>query len=502
MSVCFVVHDLTDWPHAIPGVSVIDARSYLEDSAWADAAGAIVNLCKSCCYQSRGYYVSLLAEARGQRPLPDVRTIEDIDQSRLLRLLTERLDDTIRQALGPLDGHALTLDICFGRDTAHAQPALARELFDCLRLPLLRARFERDDGPLPNRRRGWRLVEARALGPADVRPIDRALMAEAAAAWVREQDAWPAAARPARTRPPAPAIAILQPASTVDAPSNPQAIARFRAAAEALGMRCALLTAHEIERVGEFDALFVRDTTRVGHHTYRFARRAAALGLVVIDDPDSILKCGNKVYLHELLRRHGIDMPRTLMVHQDNVDRIVPALGLPCILKRPDGAFSLGVEKVATPEALARTVAGFLRESELIVAQEYLPTEFDWRVGVLDGRALFACKYFMAPGHWQVIKRDPGGAQDRVEGSTVACALQEVPGPVLDVALRGAALIGDGFYGVDIKQAGERCCIIEINDNPSVDAGNEDGVLGEALYREVMAVFLHRIRARRAGSAA
>ena len=29
-------------------------------------------------------------------------------------------------------------------------------------------------------------------------------------------------------------------------------------------------------------------------------------------------------------------------------------------------------------------------------AQEYLATDFDWRVGVLDRRPLFACKYFMA----------------------------------------------------------------------------------------------------------
>ena len=35
-------------------------------------------------------------------------------------------------------------------------------------------------------------------------------------------------------------------------------------------------------------------------------------------------------------------------------------------------------------------------------------------------------------------------AQARVEGSTQACALDEVPGPVLDLALRSAALIGDG----------------------------------------------------------
>ena len=526
MSIRFVVRHARDWPFDTPGVAVVDARTYLDDAA--DAHDRVINFCKSYRYQGRGYYVSLLAEARGQQPMPDVRTIEDLHHSRLLRLLTEQLDDTIREALAGVHGQSVELYACFGRDPSGEHPMLARALFDCLRLPLLRARFERDggaNGPVRiDRRRGWRLAEVRALGPTEVLAAHRTFMAEAAAAWVRASLPPAAAPRPPAARPPA--IAILYDPGGEDSPSNPAAIERFRQAADTLGMRCETLSRRDIERLGEFDALFVRDTTRVNHYTYRFARRAAALGLVTIDDPDSILKCTNKVYLHELMSRHGVPTPRTLMVHKGNVDRIVPALGLPCILKRPDSAFSLGVEKATTSDELAATVARFLQKSELIVAQEFLPTEFDWRVGVLDGRALFACKYFMAPGHWQVIKRTPAGIEpvpadrgtqarhtagperlatrgrvadaDRIEGSTLACSIGETPEQVIEVAVRAAALIGDGLYGVDIKQVGGRCCVIEINDNPNVDAGNEDGVLGEALYREVMGVFLRRVRARQA----
>ena len=42
---------------------------------------------------------------------------------------------------------------------------------------------------------------------------------------------------------------------------------------------------------------------------------------------------------------------------------------------------------------------------------------------------------------------------------------------------------------------------MEVNDNPNVDAGNEDAVLSDALYREVMGVFLRRVQERkRAGT--
>ena len=129
-----------------------------------------------------------------------------------------------------------------------------------------------------------------------------------------------------------------------------------------------------------------------------------------------------------------------------------------------------------------------------MIAQEWLPTAFDWRVGIFDRRALYVCKYFMAPGHWQVIKRE---ADRKLEGSTTAMTVGEAPENVVKTALRAANLIGDGFYGVDIKESNNQCYVMEVNDNPNVDGGNEDGVLKDALYREIMGVFLRRIQERK-----
>src|SRR5690606_2804007 len=127
------------------------------------------------------------------------------------------------------------------------------------------------------------------------------------------------------------------------------------------------------------------ETTSVNHHTYRFARRAAAERMVVVDDPDSILKCSNKVYLAELLDHHGIPTPKTLIVHRDNVRDVVGRLGLPCVLKQPDSAFSQGVIKVDSEASLKLEADRFLDKSDLVIAQEFVPTDFDWRVGVFDG---------------------------------------------------------------------------------------------------------------------
>ena len=483
MKVLFVVNRLQDWPFEIAGSSATTARDYLTDSAYSSGSDAqIVNLCRCDRYQGHGYYVSLLAEARGDQALPDVKTIEDLQSDAVEELLAGELEPVIQESLQQKNG-IFQLDAYFGRDPSGLHPAVSQQLFTLLKAPLLRAQFQQRDGR-------WRLIGVQALGINDVPTESHAILAQAATDYIKGFRGKSAAGNGSDQ----PAIAILHQPGEPEPPSNAAALDKFVSAARSVGMRAEIVGRNALDRLEEFDALFIRDTTNVSHYTYQFARRAAAQGLVVIDDPDSILKCTNKVYLNELMTRHHVPVPKTLMVHHDNVDEIVPTLGLPCILKQPDSAFSLGVGKIESEAELRATVERLLQQSELIIAQEFLPTAFDWRVGVLDRRPLFVCQYFMAPGHWQVIKRE---SAQRVDGRPTAIAVGEAPEIVVRTALRAANLIGDGLYGVDLKQVGEQCYLIEVNDNPNIDAGNEDQVLRDALYREVMGVFCRRIKERR-----
>ncbi len=235
----------------------------------------------------------------------------------------------------------------------------------------------------------------------------------------------------------------------------------------------------------------------MNHHTYRFARRAAAEGLVVIDDAESILKCANKVYMAEVMARNKVQIPRTMIVHSDNVDEIGRTLGFPCVLKQPDASFSLGVVKVEDEQALAAHVDEFFDKSELLIAQEFLPTLFDWRIGICDGLPLYACKYHMAAGHWQIVKNDHHGLRQYGKYETIPVEI--APRQVVRAARKAASLIGNGLYGVDVKQSNGGCFVIEVNDNPNIDAGVEDRVLKSELYRRIMEVFLRRIERRKAG---
>jgi glutathione synthase/RimK-type ligase-like ATP-grasp enzyme len=483
VKILFVVNRHQEWPFEIPGSSVATARAYLTDPAHSSVDAQVVNLCRADRYQGRGYYVSLLAEARGHHPLPDVKTIEDLQAPAHLEMLANEVGQLVQRSLQHDASNLFELDAYFGRDPADLHPTLAQHLYTMVKAPLLRAVFERANGR-------WRLQEVRAIGVSDTPPQHRAFLLAAATEYITGERRL----RPAGAETDVPAVAILRDEREVDRPSNDRALQKFVDAAPSVGLRTEIIGPDAIDRLSQFDGLFIRTTTNVGHYTYEFARRAAALGLQVMDDPDSILKCTNKVYLHEIMTRHGVPTPRTMMVHRENLDQVVPTLGLPCILKQPDSGFGLGVVKIEVEQQLAARATPLLERSELLIAQEWLPTSFDWRVCVLDKRPLFVCKYFMAPGHWQVIKR---ASSARVEGQTVALSIGEVPEVVINTAVRAANLLGSGLYGVDLKQIGDQCYLIEVNDNPNIDAGNEDQVLGDALYREVMGVFARRIGTRR-----
>ena len=285
-------------------------------------------------------------------------------------------------------------------------------------------------------------------------------------------------------------VAILVDPAEPNAPSNRKALDFFVNAGESLGLNVDFIDKNDGRSLAEYDALFIRATTSVNHYTYRFARRALQENMVVIDDPQSIVKCTNKVYFAELMRSHQIVTPDTIFVSK--YDKELPLIQFPCVLKRPDSAFSLGVVCVESQKELQKSLNQFFKTSDLILVQPFIPTEFDWRIGVLDHKPIFACRYYMAKGHWQIYNWEASASE--VAGSCDTVPLEDVPEAIIKVALKTTRLIGDGLYGVDIKSHGDQHYVIEVNDNPNIDFGIEDKIHGEGLYQTIMSVFLQRIR--------
>ena len=481
-----IVDDPGSWGLDLAGAEIVAARAYLTEPRFLEMRGVhIFNLCRSYRYQSLGYYVSLLAAARGHKPLPSVAALQDLKSQSIIRLVSEELDALIQQSFKPLRSTEFTLSIYFGHNLAKRHDRLSLRLFKQFQAPLLSARFVQSskDGH-------WTLQAVAPLATGNIPEEHRGFAREMAQLYFQGR-------RQRLSRKPSSRfdLAILTNPAAADAPSNAKALKRFARAAEKVGFDVEMIERDDIGRLAEFDALLIRETTNVNHYTYRFARRAAAEGLVVIDDPESILLCTNKVFLAELLERNEIPAPRSMVVHRGNLKKVLPSLGLPCIVKLPDSSFSQGVLKVSSEEEFHEVTGWMLQKSELVIAQEFMPTEFDWRIGIFNRQPLFACRYYMVKKHWQILKRDAKGKTQ--EGEFTCLPLSEVPKAVLSAALRAANLIGDGLYGVDLKQIGRKVYVIEVNDNPNIDGGVEDQVLKEQLYLTIMEEMMRRIEAKK-----
>ncbi len=485
MPTLVVVNSPKSWPFAIPGVEVVEARSYLTKPEYGEMKGVkLFNLCRSYSYQSIGYYVTLLAAARGHRPLPSISTFQDLRSPAMARMVSEDLDGRIQKGLRRIQSEEFTLSVYFGRNLASRYDPLSRELFNLFQAPLLRARFVRMGK--------WQLKHIAPISMDEVPDSHREFVLQVAQEYFLGKGP-----RVKRRKPTKYDIAILFDPRESFPPSDEGAIRKFVRAAEDLGLGAEVIGCDDYGHVGEFDGLLIRETTQVNHHTYRFSRRASFEGLAVIDDPESIVKCTNKVFLAELLRRHEVPTPRTRVVHRENASAVPGDLGLPLVLKKPDSSFSLGVVKVDAHDAFEAAVSRFFEESDLVIAQEFLPTPFDWRIGVIDRRPLFACRYYMASDHWQIYKHDDNGGRSRF-GRAETIPIELAPAKVVKLAVRAASLIGEGFYGVDLKEIGGGCVVMEVNENPNVESGVEDTILKDELYRRVMAVFLDRIERRKA----
>jgi glutathione synthase/RimK-type ligase-like ATP-grasp enzyme len=165
------------------------------------------------------------------------------------------------------------------------------------------------------------------------------------------------------------------------------------------------------------------------------------------------------------------------------------------VVNIPDGSFSRGIVKVRDRGELKACIKDLFRKSALLLAQEFFYTDFDWRIGIFNNRPLYACRYYMVKNHWQIYHHGKGRV---ASGGFATLPTFEVPRDVLRSALAATQPIGDGLYGVDVKERDGKGYVIEVNDNPNIDRGVEDKYLGDELYRLVMGEFLRRMEADKA----
>jgi len=257
-----------------------------------------------------------------------------------------------------------------------------------------------------------------------------------------------------------------------------EALQRFKQTAERLGHEFNFMFRSGLSEIPKYDAVFIRATTDPLYTAYVVSKTAWVLGLKVIDDPESIRICANKIHQYRLFEKYDVPRIPTLFLnkeefHHRQIEEIFELFGKPVVIKAPYTSFSKYVEKVSCETSFREVAKRFFRRSDYIVVQKFMPSRFDWRVGVLNGEVLYVCKYMMPKGKWKHgVKRR--GKPSFVWGRTVTLKRDNAPQRLKEVALKACSVVGKGLYGVDIKEVNGDYVVVEVNDNPSIYHGQED----------------------------
>src|SRR5690554_5042459 len=373
-----ILDNLADWQPYHPSQAIVSATDYISEGG-SKHRGPIINLCDDLSYLSSGYYVSLLAEARGQRSLPPISAINDLanlSQYQLyLKDLTKQLNKFVATQAGT-PATQVNLLICFGRCQEPELQQRAREVFETYPCPILEVEFKREGR--------WFISALRNRPLSDLNDAEQNLFGDALEGFSKKVWRKSRARKGYRYD-----LAILHDPNEKIPTSDKKVLQKFIRAAKEHDIDAELITQEDFGRLLEFDALFIRETTRINHHTYHFAKKAEANGMVVIDHPDAILRCANKVFLNELLVKNKVPQPkaeRFVRSGTNDYGAIGERFGFPLVFEIPDGSVSVGVERARSGEELRCVAATLFETSSMQLAREWLPTDFDWRSGVLNNR--------------------------------------------------------------------------------------------------------------------
>ena len=233
------------------------------------------------------------------------------------RLLSEDLEELMQRTLKPLQADEFSMNIYFGRSGEPAYDTLAWNLFGIFETPLLRARLR------IARRRMAAEVDSRDRRERQCRnPITTFCSSGGGRLFLRQASPRRDGARNRATTSRSCTIP-----TEAEPPSDKKALRTFRRCGRRARLRRRVHHAATTSVASPSStALFIRETTAVNHHTYRFARRAEAEGLVVIDD----LELDPEVH-EQGLSRGAADAAQDPVPEnarsstRDNIDDIVPS---------------------------------------------------------------------------------------------------------------------------------------------------------------------------------
>ncbi len=467
-------YDLKPRPRDVPIISL--GRFLRGPDSYAFAGTTVIIVSGDYSYLGKAYHCSLLVEARGGKPVPTVDALYQLARRRSdgrSRLRPDLHLGKGDQYLADLGGSRRRCLVFLGEARDKWALQLAGHVFRSFPCPVLEVGIRHYGRS--------RIISVRPVGVTDLGTRERRFLVQAIEKYARRNAhcASPKGLGDFR-------LGVLLDPSDKLPPICPDGLKILARAGRSLGVSVEKLQERDLPRLYECDGLFIRTTD-----AYHFAVNAARLGIPVLDDPVSILRCNNKVFVTDLLRSNRLPIPRTVFVDDvRQVRNLERKLLYPVVVKLPHLSGGMGVFRAGDREQLESLIREQRNRSGVFLVQEYIPTQFDWRVGVLGGEVLFVCQYYMAAGGWKILEKR--NKHEFVSGCVKTLGHEEWPSNVVSLALAASRLIGNGLYGVDLKEHAGQVLLTDINDCPDLNHGDEDFVLRDDLWRRIIKWFLEQ----------
>ncbi|MFA6155272.1 RimK-like ATPgrasp N-terminal domain-containing protein, partial [Mesorhizobium sp.] len=239
---------------------IITNRDYLaHPSLFRGQRPKVINLSNNYAYQSRGYYASLLASSRGHKVIPTVETMIDLSERKLYEHALPELELALNKCRKDLGG-VFPAKVCvfFGIGPSKIWDRFAKLLFDWFRAPALEVHI-RDSAE-------WASIRKIGFHPlARMTEDEEKSFIQCLETYTNRE--W----RDTKGRTPARyTFATLVDPHEELPPSEISSLRYWAKIAEKMGVEIEPITKRDLAKLANYDALFIRETTSISNHTYRF----------------------------------------------------------------------------------------------------------------------------------------------------------------------------------------------------------------------------------------
>lgn len=257
-----MVSQLEKWPISTDHTSIITFQDYLTKPEYANLKDAkVFNLSDEYNSQSKGYYVSLLAEARGHLAVPTIHNLVDLGERKLVKIVSEEFEEEIQKSLKNIKSQEFTLSIYFGQNVDQKYRALSTLIFRHFQIPFLRVVFKHSTK--------WNIKSIKAISISEIPKEHLESMYYFASQYFSKKRYDTPKANKAECD-----LAILVQPNDPAPPSNAKAIKKFIDLAEKMNFYVEILTPKDFYILFSFDALSIRQSTEVNNEAYAYAIKA------------------------------------------------------------------------------------------------------------------------------------------------------------------------------------------------------------------------------------